>query len=254
MAVQFLTKEDSRTSEYRFKPEDLQIKPELNGRHELPNITWLIQSIRDRGQQTPVVIRSDGGKATLVFGYSRWRAISQLNQELTAAGKPSLTIRCVYSRVNELDGFIDNIHENRVRNPNTPIDDAHNIAKLEKWGLTFNEIAVIYHEDIAWVKGRLSLISLEPEAQIAVKEGRLKVTAAKAISKLSAAQQRALVAKAGTKGKVKSPEPAAVSIKSLRQLAETAADDTTLEKATRNWITETLLPALGSPRKRGAKA
>lgn len=253
MAVQFTTKEDSRTSEYRFKPEDLVIKPELNGRYELPNITWLIQSIKDRGQQTPVVIRSDGGKPTLVFGYSRWRAISEINKALSEGEKP-LTIRCVYSRVNELDGFIDNIHENRVRNPNTPIDDAHNIAKLEKWGQTFEQIAAIYHEDTNWVKGRLALISLEPEAQAAVREGRLKVTAAKAISKLSAAQQRAVVAKAGAKGKVKLPEAAAISIKSLRQMAETAADDTTLEKATRNWITETLLPALGTPRKRGAKA
>lgn len=54
MAVSFKA-EHSRTSEYRFWPEDIVVKGELNGRHTLPDITDLIADIEANGQGVPVI-------------------------------------------------------------------------------------------------------------------------------------------------------------------------------------------------------
>src|SRR6185437_11405675 len=127
MAVEF-EGEYNRTAEYRMYPEDIAIHPELNGRHELPDIEWLIADILANGQHTPVVIRKDGGKATLVAGFSRWRAVSAINERNLTPVK--LQVRCTYMKVNEQQGFFVNISENHARRPTTPLDDAHNIQRM----------------------------------------------------------------------------------------------------------------------------
>jgi hypothetical protein len=113
-----------------------------------------------------------------------------------------LKLRANYVKTNEKGAFIRNISENRMRNETTPVDDAHNIQKLiEAWQMDEKEVAKIYFptaatEDelkdaVKWVRGRIDLIRLTPEAEKAVTDGRLNETAAAAIAKLSASQQRA---------------------------------------------------------------
>lgn len=79
MAVDF-EKDHKRRTEYLFWPEDLVVKGDLNGRRELPDITDLTASIENEGQGVPVTIRNDGGKAVLVKGFSRWRALVRHQQ------------------------------------------------------------------------------------------------------------------------------------------------------------------------------
>ena len=121
MAVEFDVK-GTRTSEYLFAPEQLEIDPSLNGRHELPDIQWIVESILTHGQLQPVTIRRSGGKPVLVAGFSRWRAISEINKKKLAE-KP-LALRCSYTQLTEKQAFLANIEENRVRNATTPMDDA----------------------------------------------------------------------------------------------------------------------------------
>ncbi len=204
MAVDFKV-EHKRTSEYRLFPEHITIKPELNGRHELPDVEWLITDMLAHGQHTPVVIRNDGGQAVLVAGFSRWRAVSEINKR-GLTGKP-WQLRCTAVSCNEVEAFLINISENRVRNPTTAIDDAHNIQRLMKWGYTEDQIAEIYFptaktekdlkEARAFVRERVALISLTPEVEQAVKAGRVTIPAAKAIAKMSSEQQRVVVEKEG---------------------------------------------------------
>lgn len=190
MAVDFKV-QHTRSAEYRFAPEDILIKPELNGRHDLPDVQWLIKDILEKGQLQPVIIRSDGGTPVLVAGFSRWRAVSEINAKGLAGVK--LTLRCSYFKGTEAEGFLANIAENRYRNGTTPLDDAHNIARLEKWGYPLPKIAEKLNETEAWVRGRLALIDLCEEGREAVKDGRLKPTAAVEIAKLNAAQQKKAV-------------------------------------------------------------
>lgn len=178
----------TRGSEYNFYPEQIVVKPELNGRHEAPDIQWLIDSILADGQLQPVIVRKVGEVPYLVAGYSRWRAVAEINKQKLAPVK--LKLACTSFRGNEQEAFLVNIAENKARNQTTPLDDAHNIRKLEQWHMSVDDIAKVYHEKPQWVKDRLALISLEPEAREALKNGTMKVSAAKVIAKMSAEQQR----------------------------------------------------------------
>jgi ParB-like chromosome segregation protein Spo0J len=208
MAVMF--KDMKRGSVYLLDSRKIKVLPELNGRHELPDIEWLIQDIARNGQDTPVVVRAEGPPsartAVLDCGYSRWRAINEINKrKLTPV---PLRLACVFREGNEVDGFLSNVRENRFRNTTTPLDDAHNIAHLRRFQMTDEDIAHVYFPDskgdrkktkkaIAWVKKQAKLATLTPEGEKAVKEGRLKAPAARKIAQLSAEVQKALLAEQG---------------------------------------------------------
>lgn len=205
----------TRTSEYRIYPEDITVKPQLNGRYDQPDIEWLIEDILKNGQHTPVSIRNDGGKAVLVLGYSRWRAVNEINKKkLTPV---PLQLRCTYTQANEQEGFLMAISENRMRNATTELDDAYNIKLLtKKFGMTEDQVALVYFPTCAdlkgkisreakkFVKDRLTLLQLSPAAEKALIAGQLKGSAARAIAKLEQEQQDRLVEKAGD-GPVKIP-------------------------------------------------
>ena len=215
--------EYSRTSEYRFLPENIEVRAELNGRLHKPNIEDLIADIVRYGQHTCCLFWSDAGTPVLAAGFSRWRAVSEINKRKLTP-KP-LELRCTYIKCNEQGAFLRNISENRMRTPASPIDDAHNISKLiENWQMDEKEVAKIYFptaeteeelkEALKFVRSRLELVKLTPEAERAMRNGRLDETAAQAIAKLTSAQQReALVSK---EGKLSAKDIKAAAPKSTR--------------------------------------
>lgn len=205
MAVSFDV-EHKRTSEYRFLPEYIKVKPELNGRHEKPEIEWLINDILAHGQHTPVVIRNDGGKPVLVAGFSRWRAVSEINKRKLSP--VPMQLRATYVQCSESEAFLLNISENRFRNETTPLDDAYNIKRLiSNYNMTEDQAATVYFPTAAtdaekkkavkFIRERMTLISLTPEAKEAVRTGRVKENAASAIAKLTEEQQREVLKKEG---------------------------------------------------------
>jgi len=200
MAVDFAVK-GTRTSEYLFLPEQLEIDPALNGRHELPDIQWIIESILTHGQLQPVTIRREGGSPVLVAGFSRWRAVSEINKKKLTE-KP-LALRCSYTALTEKQAFLANIEENRVRNATTPMDDAYNLQRLiNVYQMTVDDCAEAYRASASWVKGRLQLIEATPEVEKQIRAGKIKGPAAKAVAKLSKEHQKNLAAVAEKKGKV----------------------------------------------------
>ena len=195
MAVDFKA-EHSRSSEYLFPPEEIEVKPEFNGRFNLPEIDTLIESFLSVGQLQPVLIGNDGGRPVLYAGHRRWRAALEINKRKLGA-KP-FKLRCVYFRGDEKTAFLATISENHERKQTDEIDDAHNIAKLEQvYAMSHQEIASVYREDLAWVQKRLALLDLTSEAAEALRGGRMKLTAAVAIAKLSKTAQRERIKAAG---------------------------------------------------------
>lgn len=115
-----------REGEWAALPEDLDVDPALNGRHNLPDIEDLIQSILAVGQIQAVSIRKTGGRPSLTAGFSRWRAVAEINKRgLTPS---PTTLRCSYTQFTEKQAFLANIAENRVRNQTTDLDNANNYA------------------------------------------------------------------------------------------------------------------------------
>ena len=177
-------------SEHNYFPEEIAVNEDMNGRHELPDIEWLIESILAHGQMQPIVIRKEQGNPVLTAGFSRWRAVAAIN-ERGLSGKGRMPLRCSYTAMSEEQAFVANIEENRVRNQATPIDDAYNIQRLMNvYRKSDADVASIYHESTAWIRARLDMIELAPEAQDAIASGRVKDSAAKAIGKLSKSLQR----------------------------------------------------------------
>jgi len=190
-------------------PENILIDPVLNGRHEHTDIESLAADIEANGQNTPVILRKDDqGRPVLVAGHRRWRAVSLLNER-----SPEQKRKLVgnYFSLTEAEALAMAVSENRFRQDVSPIDDASNIKIFRKrFGLADEDIAKIYFPGakteadkataLRFIEQRASLIELAPEAAQAVRDGRMKVTAAVALAKLSKDQQRARVA---IPGKVK---------------------------------------------------
>ena len=210
MAVSF--KPDfTRIDEYLFHPRDITIKPELNGRHDIPDVESLIQSLLAVGQIEPVLVRNDGGTVVLIAGFSRWRAAVEINKrKLTPE---PFRLRCVHFKGDEQSGVIAGIHENAHRNSTTAVDDAHNIARLERYGMTMDQMIPIWQpkdefghrlEDkkaVKWLQSRLDLISLSKKGEQAIKDGMVKPNAVKLLVKLSAEQQAEVIKVAKESGK-----------------------------------------------------
>jgi len=200
---------------------DIHIDAENNGRHDLPDIDWLIASIEKTGQNTPCLIRKDGQKALMVEGHSRWRAIVAINKKRKPEDR--LRVWCALFRGNEVDALMVGFAANRERNALTAVDEGYFVHRLMKYGKTLDEIAVVVHETVAWCKQRLALVSVTPEVQKAVTDGAMKPNAAVALSKLSADLQRRAVKERTAKGKVSAEavreatgKKAPVSLKKLR--------------------------------------
>jgi ParB family transcriptional regulator, chromosome partitioning protein len=178
-------------------PEDLQVDPEMNGRHELPDIEWLIQDLLlPHGQIQPVSIRKTAGKPVLTAGFSRYRAVAEINKrKLTPE---PLRLHCRYTQLDDRQAFIANISENRVRNPTTMMDDAYNLQRLVNvYQMSEKAAAEVYRATVPWVRERRAMLELAPEAVQAVKDGRVKPSAAKAIGKLSRELQKKITSKPG---------------------------------------------------------
>lgn len=189
MAVTFESKNEvTRGSAYFFETHDIDIDAENNGRHVLPNIDWLIESIKKDGQKTPCSIRKNGKRACMVDGHSRWRAICEINKERKPAER--LKVWCVYFEGNEVDALVTGFVQNRERNALQPVDEGYFVARMQRFGKTLEQVAEICHEDVKWCKDRLAYVQLTPEAQELASNGKLKPSAAQALAKLASEEQK----------------------------------------------------------------
>ena len=194
MAVTFETSgKMERGSSYWLDTGDIDIDAENNGRHVLPDISWLVESIKTEGQRIPCLIRKNGARAMMVEGHSRWRAICQINRDRKPEER--LKVWCVYFQGNEVDALQAGFEANRERNALTPVDEGYFVSRMIKFGKTLKQIAEICHEDEAWCKQRALLVQLTPEAQKRVaSDPKMKITAAVALAQLASAEQKRLLA------------------------------------------------------------
>ena len=153
----------------------------------------LAQSIRDRGQLSPIRVRWSGdvGKWTIVAGERRWRATKRAG--LT-------TIDCYFHEdpLSETQILEEQLIENCLREDLQPMEEAKAFEKLmmiNKWNAKQLAEAVRLHP--SKVSRALSLLRLADDIQVDVAAGRIPARTAYEISKLGdEAAQRKLAAKA----------------------------------------------------------
>lgn len=201
-----------RTDAHMIDPREVEIAPELNGRLELPQIDTFLADFRNPkiGQIQPVTITKRNGRPVIVDGHCRWRAAL----ELTNNGEGPFDggvfkLKCVYFVGTDLECFIATIKAN-VRNEPKAEDDGYNISRLlHNFGMDESEIAQrIYGRttvdgkpDVKWVRDRAALAELAPEAVQALREGKLKPSAAVALASLTQDVQREKLRRAASEGK-----------------------------------------------------
>ena len=217
-----------RINAYNLDPRSVVIMPELNGRHDLPEIETLVADMLSKpdghsikGQTTPVIIRKDGTKPVLVAGHRRLRAILEINKHKLAPGGEQLPLLCSYMQLTEVEALTVAVTENRERAGVTPLDEAYCIKQFLRLGKDHEWIALnggffpglkaeVKEDDkptgefkkaIARVKKREKLLGLTPEAEKALSEGKIKPSAAEHLAELEAGKQRDLIEKGTTTAK-----------------------------------------------------
>jgi ParB-like chromosome segregation protein Spo0J len=232
MAVEFAHKLGRGGALYTEYPENILIMPELNGRVDSVDVTALAADILKNGQIQPVLIRKDDqGRAVIVSGHCRWKAVKYINEKLLKEGEQKVKLECSYEKLDEKEAFFRAIAENRFRQEVSHMDNCHNILILQKrFKLSMEDIAGIYFPEatkgkakedaIRWVSDRAALKELAPEAEEAVRDGRAKITAAVELSKLSKDQQKQVLQEAKGK-KVAGKERIKVSdVKAVKEAAK----------------------------------
>lgn len=143
-------------------------------------IERLAQSIRDKGQLTPIRVRwsQDIEKWLIISGERRWRATR-------LAGLPQ--IEC-YFHDGELDkGEIleQQLIENLLREDLTPMEEARayrSLIKLNSW--TGKQVAEALRIPASKVSRALALLQLPPDIQESIEAGRIAPSTAYELTKL----------------------------------------------------------------------
>lgn len=148
----------------------------------------LTESIRERGVDTPILVRPVAGKKPyrLVFGERRWRA-SQ------AAGAKTIPARI--RQMTDAQAAESQLVENTQRDDMTPMEEAQAFETLRKThGYSIDELVLKSGKTEKLVRQRLRLVELPPAAQKALLDGQMRLGVANAIMWVDNADDRAAAA------------------------------------------------------------
>jgi ParB/RepB/Spo0J family partition protein len=109
-------------------------KADTGGKEEEHNFGDLVKSMKQRGQDTPIVVRPKGKKFSLTAGFRRYAAMMQIAEETK---NPNLTIKAVVKDQTEAAARAENIVENTARDDLKGPDLAwavHQLFVLEQTG------------------------------------------------------------------------------------------------------------------------
>lgn len=142
----------------------------------------LAASIKAEGLLQPITVRPIGkGRYEIVAGERRWRAHKLLADRGDPEGK---MIACHVRAMNELARDIAAIIENLQRSDITPLEEADAYLRLQKSGLTPEQIAARTGAGLMRVKWRLSLRNLEPNIKRLFESEQIDRQAALEIARL----------------------------------------------------------------------
>ncbi|MDX2237658.1 MAG: ParB/RepB/Spo0J family partition protein [Hyphomonadaceae bacterium] len=194
----------------------------------------LAASIRTRGVLQPILVRPiPGGRYEIVAGERRWRAAQRAGLH---------HIPAVIRELDEVEVLEIAIIENVQRADLNPLEEAQGYqALIDRFGRTQQELADVVGKSRPHIANMLRLLSLPPDIQDMVRDGRLTAGHARAI--LTAPDPMALALRAIKDGlNVREIERLAANAKELRDgprapsASEKDADTRELEQRISNAI------------------
>lgn len=180
-------------------------------------IERLAQSIRDKGQLSPIHVRwsESQGKWLIIAGERRYRAAVR-------AGLPSIDCYFREGELTESEILEQQLIENLLREDLQPIEEAHAFEKLiqlNDW--SSKQLAESLHIPASKVTRSLALLKLPRDLQQQVMDGSLPARAAYELSKLpTATSQRDVLEQAAVDGLTTRQVAAAVRKKKGRKRSQ----------------------------------
>jgi ParB/RepB/Spo0J family partition protein len=157
----------------------------------------LTDSIEARGLIHPITVRPlveatpEGFDYELVAGYQRYKAIQALISKGLVLEKIPVTVK----DSTDMESRATNLDENNSRSSTSYIDAAYAIKELqEKDGLNKVEIAKRMRKTGAWVGYVEKLLSLRPEVQKKIHEGKISWRASRDLPDLTEEEQDTAIA------------------------------------------------------------
>lgn len=168
------------------------VHPQNNHRRSFDDdyIEGLAASLAEVGQINPITVRErPAGGYWLITGECRWRAHLRLGWEEIAATVTDDDDRTAKARM---------LAENAARNDLSALDEAEAYREqVEDYGDDVETVAMMAGRSVAYVEGRMALLSLVPEVQEALRSRSFAVGYGDAMVGLDAERQRAALSMLG---------------------------------------------------------
>lgn len=183
----------------------------------------LIEDIALRGQLDPIQVTERDGKYVVISGRRRIKALRKI---LEIDSKATRTVKAMVI-TNIEDGSIMNLAavENNLRSDN-PLTDLEAINYLLSINpqISEREISQQTGIPISRIRKRLKLTNLIPEINTAVISGKISISVAENIAKLSSAKQSELLSIYFQKGKISNEDVVIVQRAIVQEHANTLPD------------------------------
>jgi ParB family chromosome partitioning protein len=131
-----------------------------------PDLTLLIDSIRNDGQQIPVIVRGQKPPYQLICGFRRTRSIKTIGGQTVKA--------IILPEISDDKAHRLSVLENEERKSLTDLDRANACKRLQEEGKTMEEIGRIMNRSAMQISRYLSLLSLPPDVMDALKQGKIQ--------------------------------------------------------------------------------
>jgi len=136
----------------------------------------LSNSIKNLGLINPIIVRPKNGRFEVVSGHRRLLAAKMANLPV---------VSCLVRNLDDLYSDIVKVHENLFRENVNTVDEALFFEKaLKRLDLTIGGLARQINRSETYVKDRLAILNYDEKTVDALKSGKIKLSAAKYLTKI----------------------------------------------------------------------
>lgn len=137
----------------------------------------LCQSIREHGLIQPITLRKQGDRYEVVAGHRRFTALRRMGMA---------TAKAIVRDLDEIQADAQRMHENFFREDVNPVDEGRHIRLMvEKHGYDPKQLSQMTKKSVAYLQSRFDLLDFAPEIIEAVELGKIGITAAGWLQKIT---------------------------------------------------------------------